>query len=182
MWSQPHLREHLAVFAHQAQQEGWSTELSLLMSTMMSHYFKKTIQNQVKLQTSQELPLGREHLAKNLHIFPWWLGHGTHSKRILDGEAAWNKIIWKIKGVVFSIPKYTGALEQGEEVVTRSLRLFHPPSACQYNEPSRRASPQLISAWALHTACPTARCRALLVGWALCAAHKHSGHARYPQR
>lgn len=79
---------------------------------------------------------------------------------------------------IYYTNKYTVAPEHGGEVATRNLHLFHRPSAWQYHESSRRASPQLISTWALHTASPTA----LLVGWALWPAHKHSGHARYPQR
>lgn len=127
----------------------------------MAHYLKKPIQNQVKFRISQEVSWGREHLAKNLHIFPWCLGHGTHSKRILDGEMAWKKNYQKdqMSGIYYTKIHCSSRPWRGSH---KSLHLFHPPSASQYHEPSRRASPQLISAWDLHTASPTA----LFVGWA----------------
>lgn len=177
--SQLHLRGHLAIFAHPAG--------GLVHKVQSPHYLrwchitsKNTSKTRSNLRSHKKSPEEGSIWPKKIPFLPWSLGHGTHSKRILDGKAAWKKVIWKIKGVVFITLWFTVPPEHGGEVVIRSLHLFHPPSTCQFHKPSRRASPQLISAWALHTAGPTATCWALLAEWALWPDHKHS--ARYPQR
>ena len=175
MLLQPLLSRGLAVFAHRSDPAG-----GLVHKAQPGHWPRWC--NIVSRNTSKTRPNLRSHKdsseegsiwQKITRIFPWFLGHGTHSERISDGKAAWNEVFKKSfrRSCIYYTKVNPSSWTWRRGSHKKHSAFLYSPQACWCDEP-RRASPQLISPWGLHTACPMAsiqareaRCQDLLVGW-----------------